>query len=94
MPRKPQPTAPRAAVVMPVDAFKELYAFHQQLHGIVRTMQPQVLLEIGYENSPDQQLWRVVFEGLAERLEPVMAACVWVPNGDGPEGLPVARRVH
>ncbi|WP_156087889.1 hypothetical protein [Lysobacter sp. Root667] len=94
MPRKPQPAAPQAAVVMTVDAFKELYAFHQQLHGIVRTMQPQVLLEIGYENSPDQQLWRVVFEGLAERLEPVMAACVWVPNGDGPDGLPVARRVH
>lgn len=94
MPRKPQPAAPQAAVVMTVDAFKALYTFHQNLHGIVRTMQPQVLLGIGYENSPDQQLWRVVFEGLAEQLDPVMAACMWIPSGEGLDEPPVSGRVH
>ncbi|MBW8811336.1 MAG: hypothetical protein JF591_21525, partial [Lysobacter sp.] len=48
MPRKPDPTPPQDGVVMPADAFKALSAFHQELHGIVRTLQPDVLAAIGY----------------------------------------------
>ncbi|WP_147300577.1 hypothetical protein [Lysobacter silvisoli] len=79
---------------MPVDAFKQLYRFHQQLHGIVRTLQPAVLMDIGYPHAPEQDMLRDVFEGLARSLDPVMDACVWTPGGDDLGGLPASRRVH
>ncbi|RDZ28947.1 hypothetical protein [Lysobacter silvisoli] len=79
---------------MTVDAFKELYRFHRQLHGIVRTLPPAALVEIGYDTTPDQQLLRDVFEGLARRLDPVVDACVWTPGGDDLGGMPASRRVH
>lgn len=94
MPRKPDLTPPHEGVVMPVDAFKALSAFQQELHGIVRTLQPEVLIEIGYPAGQDHRLLREVFQALARRLDPVMEACVWTPTGDEAAGAAGARRLH
>ncbi|MEH6422060.1 hypothetical protein [Pseudomonas sp. CGJS7] len=98
MPRKPDPTPAREGVVMTVDAFKTLFAFHQELHGIVRTLQPEVLSEVGYAAGHDPRLLRDVFHALARRLDPVLEACAWTPDGEGDGGIgrwPAAsRRVH
>ncbi|MFK3651041.1 hypothetical protein ACI2IY_21780 [Lysobacter enzymogenes] len=94
MPRKPDHTPPHEGVVMPVDAFKALSAFQQELHGIVRTLQPEVLIEIGYPAGQDHRLLREVFQALARRLDPVMDACVWSPVGDDGAGPGASRRLH
>ncbi|MGO1073173.1 hypothetical protein [Lysobacter sp. CA199] len=98
MPRKSKPATAREGVVMTVTAFQTLLAFHQELHGIVRTLQPEVLSEIGYAADHDPRLLRDVFHALARRLDPVLEACVWTPDGEGGGGLgrwPAAsRRVH
>ncbi|QQP99590.1 hypothetical protein [Lysobacter enzymogenes] len=94
MPRKPESTPPQEGVVMPVDAFKALSAFQQELHGIVRTLQPEVLIEIGYPAGQDHRLLREVFQALARRLDPVMDACVWSPVGDDGAGPGASRRLH
>ncbi|ALN57789.1 hypothetical protein GLE_2440 [Lysobacter enzymogenes] len=94
MPRKSDLAPPQEGVVMPVDAFKALSAFQQELHGIVRTLQPEVLIEIGYPAGQDHRLLREVFQALARRLDPVMDACVWTPTGDEAAGPAGARRLH
>ncbi|MEH6415878.1 hypothetical protein [Pseudomonas sp. CGJS7] len=94
MPRKSEPTPPQEGVVMPVDAFKALSAFQQELHGIARTLQPEVLVEIGYPAGQDHRLLREVFQALARRLDPVMDACVWSPAGDGGVGPVAPGRLH
>ncbi|SDW14338.1 hypothetical protein [Lysobacter enzymogenes] len=94
MPRKSDPEPPREGVVMPVDAFEALSAFQQELHGIVRTLQPEVLVEIGYPAGQDHRLLREVFQALARRLDPVMDACVWSPVGDDGAGPAPSRRLH
>ncbi|SDY96468.1 hypothetical protein SAMN04487939_11078 [Lysobacter sp. yr284] len=98
MPRKPARKSDRASpqegVVMPVDAFKALSAFQQELHGIVRTLQPEVLIEIGYPAGQDRRLLREVFQALARRLDPVMAACVWSPAGEDGDGPGASGRLH
>ncbi|MBN7137103.1 hypothetical protein ABIE09_004246 [Lysobacter enzymogenes] len=94
MPRTPDHTPPPEGVVMPVDAFKALSAFQQELHGIVRTLQPEVLIEIGYPPGQDHRLLREVFQALARRLDPVMDACVWTPTGDGGAGSAAPQRLH
>lgn len=94
MPRKPDHTPPREGVVMTLDAYRELYAFHQQLEGIVRTLQPEVLLEIGYQNSLDQQMLRDMFTSLAQQLAPVVEACEWAPGAAGSGEQTGAGRLH
>ncbi|QWF18838.1 hypothetical protein [Lysobacter capsici] len=94
MPRKTEAAIPREGVVMPVEAFEQLHAFQQQLHGIVRTLQPEVLLAIGYRNSMDEQVLRDIFTALATSLAPVVAACVWTPDGDDHGGLAGTPRLH
>lgn len=85
---------PQEGVLMPADAFKALSAFQQELHGIVRTLQPEVLIEIGYPAGQDHRLLREVFQALARRLDPVMDACVWTATGDEAAGPAGSRRVH
>lgn len=94
MPRKPDLTPPQEGVVMSVDAFKALSVFQQELHGIVRTLQPEVLIEVGYPAGTDHRLLREVFQALARRLDPVVEACVWSPDGEGAAGTMGARRLH
>jgi len=94
MPLKPDLTPPLEGVVMPVDAFKALSAFQQELHGIVRTLQPEVLIEIGCPAGQDHRLLREVFQALARRLDPVMDACVWTPTGDEAAGSVGSGRLH
>jgi len=91
MPRKSDSSPPFEGVVMSVDAFKALSAFQQELLGIVRTLQPEVLIEIGFPAGQDHRVLREVFQALARRLDPVVAACVWAEGGAGVEG---AGRVH
>lgn len=93
MPRKSDPTPPQDGVLMPVDAFNTLPAFQQELHGIVRTLQPEVLAAIGYPATQNHQLLRDIFDALAQRLTPVVEACVWTAGGDL-EGAPGAPRLH
>lgn len=94
MPRKPDPTPPHDEVVMPADAFKALSAFHQELHGIVRTLQPEVLAAIGYPASCNHQLLRDIFQALAQRLAPVMDACVRMSADDESSDLPTVKCLH
>lgn len=94
MPRKSDPTPLHEGVVMPVDAFEALSAFQQELHGIVRTLQPEVLVEIGYPVGQNHRLLREVFQALARRLDPVMDACVGPSVGDGGVGPAAAQRLH
>lgn len=94
MPRKPDVTPQQEGVVMPVDAFEALSAFQQELHGIVRTLQPEVLVEIGYPAGQNHRLLREVFQALARRLDPVMAACVWAAAGDGATGAVSPGSLH
>ncbi|QWF15230.1 hypothetical protein [Lysobacter capsici] len=94
MPRKPDPTPPQDGVVMPADAFKALSAFHQELHGIVRTLQPDVLAAIGYPASSNHQLLRDIFQALAQRLAPVVDACVRTPGGGDSHGPSPGPRLH
>ncbi|MEI2454762.1 MULTISPECIES: hypothetical protein [Lysobacter] len=91
MPRKPEFAPPQEGVVMSVDAFEALSAFQRELHGIVRTLQPEVLIEIGFPAGQDHRVLREVFQALARRLDPVLAACVWTLVGDGGVG---AGRAH
>ncbi|WP_408950268.1 hypothetical protein [Lysobacter sp. Hz 25] len=94
MPRKPEFTPPLEGVVMSVDAFEALSAFQQELHGIVRTLQPEVLVEIGYPAGQNHRLLREVFQALARRLDPVMAACVWADAGEGGGGATASGSLH
>lgn len=94
MPRKSDPTPPQEGVLMPADAFNTLTAFHQELHGIVRTLQPDVLAAIGYPATQNHQLLRDIFHALAQRLAPVMEACVWTPGGNDPGASPNVPRLH
>ncbi|WP_057972948.1 hypothetical protein [Lysobacter antibioticus] len=94
MPRKPEFTPPQEGVVMPVDAFEALSAFQQELHGIVRTLQPEVLAEIGYPAGQNHRLLREVFQALSRRLDPVMAACVWASAGEGGGGVVPSGSLH
>lgn len=94
MSRKSKRMPPRAGVVMPVDAFKALSAFQQELHGIVRTLQPEVLIEVGYPPGQDHRLLRKVLQALARRLDPVMDACVWTPSDDEAVGPVRSGRLH
>lgn len=80
MPRKPESTPPRAGVVMPEETFKLLYRFHQELHGIARSLQPEVLKEIGYRNTRSEQTLHRIFTTMARELDPVMDACEWLPD--------------
>lgn len=91
--RKSDRTPPQDVVVMSVDAFKALSAFQQELHGILRTLQPEVLAAIGYPPGQNHRLLREVFQALARRLDPVMDACVWTPTGDG-SGPIAPRQLH
>jgi hypothetical protein len=69
-------------------------AFQQELHGIVRTLQPEVLVEIGYPAGQNHRLLREVFQALARRLDPVMAACVWAAAGEGGGGAVPSGSLH
>ncbi|MEI2429781.1 hypothetical protein RDV84_20120 [Lysobacter yananisis] len=94
MSRKSKRMPPQEGMLMPVDAFKALSAFQQELHGIVRTLQPEVLIEIGYPAGQDHRLLREVFQALARRLDPVMDACVWTPLEDEAVGPVRSGRLH
>ena len=94
MARKPQPTPPRAGVVMPEETFQRLYRFHQELHGIARTLQPEVLQEIGYHNTRNEQMLHRMFVTLAKELAPVMDACEWLPAACDQWCQPVDKRLH
>ena len=94
MSRKSKRVPPQEGVFMPVDAFKALSAFQRELHGIARTLQPEVLIEIGYQAGQDHRLLREVFKALARRLDPVMEACVWTPSGDEAAGPVRSGRLH
>ncbi|QQP99095.1 hypothetical protein [Lysobacter enzymogenes] len=94
MSRKSKRMPPQEGVLMPVDAFKALSAFQQELHGIVRTLQPEALIEIGYPAGQDPRLLREVFQALARRLDPVMDACVWTPLADEAVGPIRSGRLH
>lgn len=94
MPRKSDPTPPQDGVLMPVDAFNTLTAFQQELHGIMRTLQPDVLAAIGYPATQNHQLLRDVFHALAQRLTPVVAACVWTPGNESMGEPPGGPRLH
>ena len=92
--RKSDRTSPQDGVVMPADAFKALSAFQPELHGIVRTLQPEVLIEIGYPAGQDHRLLREVFRALARRLDTVVAGCFWAPSDVGGDGTGASRCLH
>ena len=94
MRHKPDRTPPQDVVMMSVDTFKALSAFQQELHGIVRTLQPEVLIEIGYPPGQDHRLLREVFQALARRLDSVMDVCAWTPAEDGASGPAAPRQLH
>ncbi|NUO76876.1 MAG: hypothetical protein HOQ32_12780 [Lysobacter sp.] len=94
MPRKTEPTPPRAGVVIPEDAFKLLSRFHQELHGIARTLQPEVLQQIGYRNTHSDQTLHRIFATMAKELDPVMAACEWLPAACDAWCRPAHKSLH
>ncbi|RDZ29312.1 XAC0095 family protein [Lysobacter silvisoli] len=94
MARKTPPTAPRSGVVIPEDAFHQLYRFHQELQGIVRTLQPEVLAQIGYRNTRHHQNLHQIFTAMARQLDPVMDACEWLPAACDQWCLGAGKRLH
>lgn len=81
-------------MVIPEDAFKLLSRFHQELHGIARTLQPEVLQQIGYRNTQGDQTLHRIFATMAKELDPVMAACEWLPAACDAWCHPAHKRLH